>query len=738
MSPEIARSPPTQQCRQLFWGHPKLHSESLVAAVRLLSGSPHEQPPQELHFNQLSGTLPKQEPVPRGAASALAEHQPEPSPATQPQLWAPAMNNILLPTHTLLQPQTRAPPTPRALPASPPPPPLKTLGGSGAPCHKTEPSALPADMPHRLLFSIDLRGHRPQLPGSREARTRRVPSQPSVSQGQSGQEAQKMGTRAPPLHSFEKALGQGVGQSVGQVVKGLQSRAASLRLQVPQATWKRTSGRLKRPWARGHQKQLPGQSLWALEGRKVEPTEEGQLPGNVPGSSSTTSMAVALRAQSVAGQQARSILSSKGLEPCTLTPLQCSVLTTHTCQVLEKHVTRLWVRHRWHLPLKLLKPLRCFRAPGPQLLALPPREGPVHPGTPCLASRSHSKASSTRCLAEAPPDQLGGRVNTRMSPQAPNKDSAFPASSAGQGDPQDTFTKESPWVLRQGSSVVPLTGQGTRPPAETAPCFVGRFWHRAKGPEALEDGLQPSSTPGMAPSKQKLYPAQSAQRGAGLELHSGPQSAWDEEDNDAVQVREVPGWEGHLEPTGRAGCRQRQQEFGQPLRRAQPKSRARHQISTARKRSWPASERSRQLPAGRSCALLLSQDHEPPESLPPRKTRQLEHMAPEQGREPEESPYTAQPVPTAPQNHHSQSHSPLGPEGCAQAEALTSAVGHYLEQQVALHRHSPKLTLPWCHQERRGPQQGPFCSHKLFCNDKQSKIPSGSHSRHQATLHGHS
>lgn len=52
--------------------------------------------------------------------------------------------------------------------------------------------------------------------------------------------------------------------------------------------------------------------------------------------------------------------SHKDLEPCVNTCPELSPLSSRTQEVLEAHIRKLQVRHRWALPLRILKPIKAF------------------------------------------------------------------------------------------------------------------------------------------------------------------------------------------------------------------------------------------------------------------------------------------------------------------------------------------------------------------------------------------
>ncbi|XP_076995466.1 spermatogenesis-associated protein 31A6-like [Tamandua tetradactyla] len=127
-SPEMPPHPETlqdqlkQKCSQLFWGLPFLHSESLVATIRV-SGSALEFP--SVFFNGISSALPIQ--MQTDEFSLLSQPQALPHYVVQSQLLIPAQPPLMPQIHFQLQPlaqiqtQVHLPSSfPTPLPPSPP------------------------------------------------------------------------------------------------------------------------------------------------------------------------------------------------------------------------------------------------------------------------------------------------------------------------------------------------------------------------------------------------------------------------------------------------------------------------------------------------------------------------------------------------------------------------------------------------------------------------------------------
>ncbi|XP_012576722.1 PREDICTED: spermatogenesis-associated protein 31A6 [Condylura cristata] len=60
-------------------------------------------------------------------------------------------------------------------------------------------------------------------------------------------------------------------------------------------------------------------------------------------------------------KEKRNLRVLKDWEPCVNTSRRITFLHPCTREVIESHIIRLWVKHRWVLPLKMLKTINCFK-----------------------------------------------------------------------------------------------------------------------------------------------------------------------------------------------------------------------------------------------------------------------------------------------------------------------------------------------------------------------------------------
>ncbi|KAM4877515.1 spermatogenesis-associated protein 31-like [Thomomys bottae] len=97
--------------------------------------------------------------------------------------------------------------------------------------------------------------------------------------------------------------------------------------------------------------------------------------------------------------QTDSLEFSKSTESCEITSRKLSFIDICTHQVLEAHIIKLWVKHRWGLPLKALKPINVFKLKKTHLLD-PPHYASSS-STTCV-SRTSSKVQVAKFLGKPP------------------------------------------------------------------------------------------------------------------------------------------------------------------------------------------------------------------------------------------------------------------------------------------------------------------------------------------------
>ena len=206
---------------------------------------------------------------------------------------------------------------------------------------------------HRIQLSLQLRLSDGQLPGVGQAQGRQGPWQLSAFMGKSSQDAEKMRSSCPARIPPRTGLGMDVGHSEGRTLKHLCSGSARLPGKVLGVSYEESGRDLMGPLTSGPDKNV----LRVHLDRMVGQVSEDQVPvdGHPP------RLAASLPGKSNIHREAKDPASPTGLEPCMNTCLELPPLSSCTQQVLEAHIRKFQVRHRWGLPLRILKPIKAFK-----------------------------------------------------------------------------------------------------------------------------------------------------------------------------------------------------------------------------------------------------------------------------------------------------------------------------------------------------------------------------------------
>ncbi|XP_027624281.1 spermatogenesis-associated protein 31A6-like [Tupaia chinensis] len=219
-------------------------------------------------------------------------------------------------------------------------------------------------------------------------------------------------------------------------------------------------------------------------------------------------------------------LSKSWEEACTSSSQEFYFLKPCTQQMLEEHITKFRAKHKWGLPLKVLKPINVFKLKKAESLPL----------TLCALPSSTTCESGIDKLLVKPP-QVGPREVTKES--VPTLSSCLLVSSPANQEIQRALRVPS-WSHDHGSSEAPPPRQERRQPSQSLSCnLVGRTRQSGTVLVAGRDSLQirPSST--MTRNEQgKKYGDWATQDPyhsvALLEMNLGSQSLKAEETNETV------------------------------------------------------------------------------------------------------------------------------------------------------------------------------------------------------------
>uniref|UniRef100_A0A2K5RN47 Uncharacterized protein n=1 Tax=Cebus imitator TaxID=2715852 RepID=A0A2K5RN47_CEBIM len=116
------------------------------------------------------------------------------------------------------------------------------------------------------------------------------------------------------------------------------------------------------------------------------------------------------------------------IQKCNLAPLksgragvntsqELSFLHPCTQQVLGHHIVRFWAKHKWSLPLRVLRPIKLFKLEKVSSLSLTQLAGR---SSATYKSKSSSKVEKAVFLRESPPADLRKQVLTKASVQTPD------------------------------------------------------------------------------------------------------------------------------------------------------------------------------------------------------------------------------------------------------------------------------------------------------------------------------
>ncbi|XP_027973172.1 spermatogenesis-associated protein 31A6-like [Eumetopias jubatus] len=587
LSPEKPPHPKTsghnlqQKCNQLFWGLPFLHSESLVATVgaqpqHLLLDQSQPQPlpraqPQRLPLDQPQPQAHFAPSVPIGPSSLPPEMGTYevscPESQKTPSFTSNAIQN--LECHFLKKQLERG----RALPAV-----VKrsqevfSQGSPDLPQDGQDPqghgsvSVLPRDlinpelrkqlewhlwkkfMKHqsglsrRIQLSVKrLQPHR-EFQKVPQAISRHRPASESDSTDGSCQATPRTGSRYPARTMPRKSLDKDSSSTAGRIRKDLHRGSASSPGKAPGINSEESDTDLK-PATSSADKKHPEKVLRAHLGRKLGQIREGQIPADVHRSRLAAHHALDLLRKPSTHRKTGKPAFSEGWEPYRTTSHNFSILSPYTQRMLEAHITRFRVKHRWSLPLKVLKPINLFKLKKSFFF---PRSS-----TTRLATCVSKACPKTEFLGKPPrPHQAEEAVEESY----PSLGRPLPAPQPTCEETQQALQGTPPRDGR-GPSEAPLAGREARSPSQTLPYrFVGRIWHREPASGTLmNSSLESSPSPATATSEPRESGGQASQDSCYsikvLELNLESQYLSAKESREAGEVEEAPAWGVTLEPS---------------------------------------------------------------------------------------------------------------------------------------------------------------------------------------------
>ncbi|XP_007177072.2 spermatogenesis-associated protein 31A6-like [Balaenoptera acutorostrata] len=394
------------------------------------------------------------------------------------------------------------------------------------------------ELPQRIQKSLEIRQLQGELPGTCQAKDKQGPSQPSSFTGESNKDAQKMGFR------LSQELGKGLGHILGKVPKDLSRSLESslVKFQGMNSEESKSDLRLLRndsgiDLLRSLDKNLEN-ILKGHLGKKLGQINKSLIPVNVSQSCLALEHA---SPKSDIHMETRNLGILKGCEPCMNTSRRVSFLDPDTQEVLEAHIIRFLVKHRWTLPLKVLKPINLFKLKKFQPSTI--LQFAFSPSATCVTG-SHSTVKFAEFLGKPPQSPHSrGKVITEESVPTLVRPLLVPSpvckeiQSALGGIPSGDY---------HGPSKASLTGQEGRPPSQSLTLsLVGRTWKSETVEWAKRDSLEPGPSSAMVRNEPREVSGGQASRDpchrvTVMEVNLGSQSLRGEEAREAVEAKESP------------------------------------------------------------------------------------------------------------------------------------------------------------------------------------------------------
>uniref|UniRef100_A0A2I3FWP2 Uncharacterized protein n=1 Tax=Nomascus leucogenys TaxID=61853 RepID=A0A2I3FWP2_NOMLE len=269
--------------------------------------------------------------------------------------------------------------------------------------------------PGKIQESLDLMQLRDESPGTSQAKGKPRPWQSSMSTGESSKEAQKV------KFQLERDRCPHLGQILGQTPQNLSRGMESFPGKVLGATSEESERILRKPLRsdsgsdllRCTERNRIENLLKAHIGRRLSQTNEGLVPLTVRRSWLAANQAFPVPNTHV---KTSNLAAPESGKACVNTAQVLSFLEPCAQQVLGAHIVRLRAKHRWGLPLTVLKPIRCFKLEKVSSLSLTQLAGP---SSATCESGAGSKVEVATSLRKPPMASLRKQVLTKASVHMP-------------------------------------------------------------------------------------------------------------------------------------------------------------------------------------------------------------------------------------------------------------------------------------------------------------------------------
>nr|XP_055128335.1 spermatogenesis-associated protein 31A1-like isoform X2 [Symphalangus syndactylus] len=278
----------------------------------------------------------------------------------------------------------------------------------------------------RIQESPDLMQLGDESPVTSQAKGKPRPWQSSMSTGESSKEAQKV------KFQLEKDPCPHLGQILGQTPQNLSRGMESFPGKVLGSTSEESERILRKPLRSDSGSDLlkcternrVENLLKAHIGSRLSQTNEGLVPLTVHRSWLAANQAFPVPNTHV---KTSNLAAPESGKACVNTAQVLSFLEPCAQQVLGAHIVRLRVKHRWRLPLTVLKPIQCFKLEKVSSLSLTQLAGP---SSATCESGAGSKVEVATSLRKPPMASLRKQVLTKASVHMP--ESLLASSPAGE------------------------------------------------------------------------------------------------------------------------------------------------------------------------------------------------------------------------------------------------------------------------------------------------------------------
>uniref|UniRef100_A0A8D1BJV6 Uncharacterized protein n=1 Tax=Sus scrofa TaxID=9823 RepID=A0A8D1BJV6_PIG len=314
------------------------------------------------------------------------------------------------------------------------------------------------ELPQRIQESLEISQLQEEFPRTRQAKAKHGPSRPSSFIGESSKDAQKVGFRR------SQDLGKGLGHILGKVPKDLSGSSESSLVKFQEENPEESESDLSllkndlginllRSLDKDLEKILKGHLV-----RKLGKVAKDLIPRDVNQSRLTVSHA---SLKSDTHMETRNLGILKSWAPCVNTSHRVSFLDPDTRDGLEAHIIRFRVKHRWGLPLKVLKPINLFKLKKAQ-------PSPIRQFSFCPSATYVSEARSTVRFAEflGKPPQAHSRERVITKESAPTLVRSLLGPSPVSEEAQRVLGRI-PASEYHGPSKASLTGREARPPSRS-------------------------------------------------------------------------------------------------------------------------------------------------------------------------------------------------------------------------------------------------------------------------------